>query len=240
MTYHPPPVTTFGKRLTKDWWDALDLQGQGFLWEEEVKLVFDVLMKNEAALAWDDSEKGRFREDYFAPTVVPTIEHEPWALKNIPIPHGLQASIIKFIKEKKIASGTYKPSGSSYRSRWFCVPKKNGTVRIVHDLQPLNAITVKDAGVPPNIEPFAEHAAGRAIYTLGDLFTGFDHASVAEESRDLFTFQTPLGPHRLTCLPMGWMNSVAIFQGHVAFILQDEIQVAPPYLDDVPILGPRS
>jgi Reverse transcriptase (RNA-dependent DNA polymerase) len=99
---------------------------------------------------------------------------------------------------------------------------------------------VKDAGLPPNIEPFAKNAAGRAIYTLGDLFTGFDHASVAEESRDLFTFQTPLGPHRLTCLPMGWTNSVAIFQGHVAFILQDEIEVAPPYLDDIPVLGTRT
>ena len=151
----------------------------------------------------------------------------------------MREPIIKFIKEK-IASGTYKPSGSSYRSRWFCVPKKNGTFHIVHDLQPLNAVTVKDAGVPPNIEPFVEHAAGRAIYTPGDLFTGFDHASVAEESRDLFTFQTPLGPHCLTCLPMGWTNSVVIFQGHVTFILQDKIDVAPPYLDDIPILGPRT
>ena len=39
---------------------------------------------------------------------------------------------------------------------------------------------------------------------------------------------------------MGWTNSVAIFQGHVTFILQDELDMAPPYLDDVPILGPRS
>ena len=202
-------------------------------------MAFDVLLKNEMALAWDDTEKGRFRDDYFAPITVPTVEHEPWSLKNIPIPHGLRDSIIKFIKDK-IASGTYEPSGSSYRSQWFCVLKKNGSFRIVHDLQPLNAVTIKDAGVPPNVEPYAENAAGKAIYTLGDLFTGFDHASVAVESRDLFTFQTPLGPHRLTCLPMGWTNSVAIFQGHVTFILQDEIDKAPPYLDDVPILGPRS
>jgi len=94
--------------------------------------------------------------------------------------------------------------------------------------------------MPPNIEPYAENAAGRSVYSIGDLFTGFDHAALAESSRDLTTFQTPLGPHRLTCLPMGWSNSVAIFQGHVSFILQDEIEVAPPYLDDVPVLGPRT
>ena len=139
-----------------------------------------------------------------------------------------------------IDSGVYEPSGSSYRSRWFCVPKKNGKFRIVHDLQPLNAVTVKDAGIPPNIEPYAEHCAARSIYTLGHLYVGYDHAPIAKQSRDLTTFQTPLGPHRLTCLPMGWSNSVSIFQGHVTFILQDELDIAPPFLDDIPVLGPRT
>ena len=86
----------------------------GFMWEEE-NLVFEVLVKNEGALAWEDAERGRFREDYFDPVVILTIEHEPWALKNIPIPHGLQKEVIKFIKEK-IKNGTYELSGSSYRS----------------------------------------------------------------------------------------------------------------------------
>jgi hypothetical protein len=121
--------------------------------------VFDVLMKNEAALAWDDSEKGCLRDDYFTPMVVPTIEHKPWASKNILIPHGLWEPIITFIKEK-IASGMYEPSGSSYRLQWFCVPKKNGSFHIVHDLQLLNAVTVKDAGAPLNIEPYTENVAG--------------------------------------------------------------------------------
>ena len=31
----------------------------GFLWEEE-NLVFEVLVKNEGALAWEDAERGRF------------------------------------------------------------------------------------------------------------------------------------------------------------------------------------
>ena len=168
--------------------------------------------------------------------IIPTVEHKPWALKNIPIPHSLHEEVIKFIKEK-IASGTYEPSGSSYRLHWFCVPKKNGKFRIVHDLQPLNAVTIKDAGLPPNVEPYAEQCMGRAIYSMGDLYVGYDHVPIALESCDLTTFQMPLGLHRLTALPMGWSNSVFIFQGHVTFILQDELDTAPPFLDDVPILG---
>jgi len=36
---------------------------------------------------------------------------------------------------------------------------------------------------------------------------------------------------------MGWSNSISVFQGHVTFILQDEPEVAPPFLDYIPILG---
>ncbi|KIJ38551.1 hypothetical protein M422DRAFT_258658 [Sphaerobolus stellatus SS14] len=130
-----------------------------FLTEEELKLSFQILKNNEEALAWDDSEQGTFWEDYFEPVVIPTVEHEPWAQKGIPIPPGLQEQVIQFIK-KKIASGVYEPSSSSYHSRWFCVPKKDGKFRIVHDLQPLNTVTIKDAGLPLNIEPYVEHCAG--------------------------------------------------------------------------------
>ena len=91
---HPPPIGPFGQRLTKDRWEALRLKERGFLWDEEIKLAFQVLMKNERALAWDDLEKGGFREDYFEPVVVPTIKHEPWTLWNIPIPHGICAKVI--------------------------------------------------------------------------------------------------------------------------------------------------
>ena len=145
----------------------------------------------------------------------------------------------RFIKEK-IASRTYKPSGSSYRSCWFCIPKKNGKFQIIHNLQPLNAVTIKDAGLPPNVEPYAEHCVGRAIYSMGDLYVGYNHVPIALESCNLTTFQTLLGLHRLTSLPMGWSNSVSIFQGHVTFILQDELDTGPPFLDDVPILGPKT
>ena len=73
-----------------------------------------------------------------------------------------------------------------------------------------------------------------------DLFVGFDHRALAEESRDLTTFQTPFSTLRLTSLPMGWTDSPAIFQNDVAFILQAEIDIAPNFQDDINTLGPRT
>ena len=82
--------------------------------------------------------------------------------------------MIQIIKEKTEA-GVYKPSNSSYRSRWFCIVKKDGkSLRLLHSLEPLNAITIKDAAVPPHVEPLAESFAGRSIYSLLDLYVSFD------------------------------------------------------------------
>ena len=135
-------------------------------------------------------------------------------------------------------SGVYEPSNSSYQSKWFCVAKKNGSVRIVHDLQPLNTVMIRDAATLPYVEHFAEQSVGRSIYTMMDLFVGFDHRALAEDSCDLTTFQTPLGTFHLTILPQGWTDSPPVFQNDIAFILQHEIDIAPNFLDNINVLGP--
>ncbi|KAJ3555384.1 hypothetical protein NP233_g12223 [Leucocoprinus birnbaumii] len=195
----------------------------------------------ELGFAWTEDEKGKFSSDYFDPIIIPTIEHIPWSLRNIPIPPGIYHKVVDIIKSK-IAAGVYEPSSSSYRSRWFCVLKKDGkSLRLVHDLQPLNAVAIKDAGVPPIVETYAESFGGRGCYGVLDLYVGFDQRSLAPESRDLTTFQTPLGTLRLTSIPMGYTNSMQIQHGDLTFLLQDEIpEVAVPFVDDVPIKGPKT
>ena len=121
-----------------------------FLWPEEVKLLQHVLKENELALAWTEEEKGHFKDDYFDPVIIPTIEHIPWADKNIPVPTAILDNVIKIFKEK-IAAGVYEPLDVPYQSCWFCVAKKNGKLRLVHDLQPLNQVTIKNAAIPHSL-----------------------------------------------------------------------------------------
>jgi hypothetical protein len=71
-----------------------------------------------------------------------------------------------------------------------------------------------------------------------DLFVRFDHRVLAEESQDITTFQTPLCTFCLTVLPQGWTDSPTVFQNDVAFILQEEMDIAPYFQDDVNVLGP--
>ncbi|KAL5501136.1 hypothetical protein ACEPAH_9523 [Sanghuangporus vaninii] len=146
----------------------------GFLSNEEKKLAYWTLRQHEDALAWDKTEKGSLEYQYFTPVLIPTVDHTPWVMKNIPIPPGIFNEVVQIIKDK-INSGVYEPSNSSYRSRWFCVVKKDGkSLRLVHDLQPLNKVSIRDPSVPYPTEHIAETFGGHTCYTTLDLFVAFD------------------------------------------------------------------
>jgi len=228
-------------RYTQERMELFDKINAGFLLKEERALMHHFMMLHQDAFAWNDTERGHFREDFFPPIEMPVVPHIPWVQKNIPIPPGLYDEVCQNI-QRKIDAGVFEPSNSSYRSRWFCVVKKDGkSLRIVQSLEPLNAVTIQHSGVPPYSEQLVEHFAGRACGSILDLYVGYDERALAKSSRDYTTFQTPFGAMRLTTLPMGWTNSVPIFHEDVTFILKDEIpKVTRPYIDDVPVRGPAT
>ena len=97
-------------------------------------------MAHQDGFAWEDSERGHFREDFFSPIDIPVVPHTPWVQRNIPIPPGLYQEVCRLVKNK-IDAEVFEPSNSSYRSRWFCVLKKDGkSLRIVQSLEPLNQL----------------------------------------------------------------------------------------------------
>jgi hypothetical protein len=114
LSTHPPEFSP-GRRLTQERMNDLGVFKNEFLWPEEQKLAAQVLSNNEYTLAWDESEKGRFRDDYFPPIIIPTIKHIPWTHRQPPIPPGIKNEVIKLIKSK-IESGVYEASNSSYQS----------------------------------------------------------------------------------------------------------------------------
>ncbi len=239
LPLHPPDFVP-GTRLTQERLDALELNQGNFLWPEELKLLQHVLKINELGLAWTEAEKGCFWDDYFSPVKIPVIKHVPWAHRSLPIPPGILDNVIQIFQDK-FAAGVYEHSDASYQSPWFCVKKKNSSLCIVHDLQPLNAITIRNSGIPPLTDQLIESMAGRSCYTMLDLFVGYDHHTLNVASCDLTTFQSPIGTVWLTTLPMGWTNAVAIFHEDVTFLLEPEIpHIAWPFVDDCSIKGPAT
>jgi hypothetical protein len=231
-----PPAFTPGIWFTQERSNTLDLDPAGWLWPEELKLVQWLVRIHEKAFAWIPTERGRLDERYFPPVKISTIQHTPWIVRNMSIPAAIQQDAIQIIKDR-ITSGVYEPSTAAYRSRWFCVLKGDGkSLQLVHDLQPLNAVTIRDASTPPFVEQLAESFARYAVYGMMDLFAGYDQCPLYVESRDMTTFSSPLGPQRLTTLLMGYTNAVQIYQADMSFILQEEIpHYTMPFIDDLPV-----
>jgi hypothetical protein len=82
----------------------MNINPQGFLSSEEEKLFEHVFLLNEKALAFDESERGNFNEEYFSPSIIPTIPCIPWVQKNAPILLEIKEDVIKILKNKIVNS----------------------------------------------------------------------------------------------------------------------------------------
>ena len=197
-----PPNFTPTSRITRERCNQMEI-GKNFLLPEEIKLVEWIICAHNTAFTWTDEEQGAFDPEYFAPIEIPHISHVSWVLRQGPISWGILNKVTEIIKNKW-RSGVYEPSSSSYNSHWFCIYKKDGkSLCLVHSLKPLNAITIKNAAMPPYTDVVAEDFAGCSIYTTLNLYVSFDQRQLHPNSRDMTTFNTPLSAFCLTVLPMG-------------------------------------
>jgi len=105
--------------------------------------------------------------------------------------------------------GILEPSMAPYSNRWFTVPKRSRALRFIQDMQPANKVTIGNKGSRPIIDEVAAVFAGHAIYSIKDLYSGYDQFQLAIESRNLTTMKTPLRLVTMCTLPQGATNSVA-------------------------------
>ena len=74
-----------------------DKNNEGFLLPAERRLMHYFMMVHQDTFAWNDSERGHFREDFFPPVDIPVVPHTPWVLRNIPIPPGIYNEVCEAI-----------------------------------------------------------------------------------------------------------------------------------------------
>ena len=71
-------------------------------------------------------------------------------------------------------AGKYEYSMASYQLQIFTVVKKDLGIHIIHDIQELNKVTIRDSALPPQVDDFVESHVGHVGYGLADLFSGYD------------------------------------------------------------------
>ncbi|KAL3691330.1 hypothetical protein R1sor_004981 [Riccia sorocarpa] len=232
-------ATKDGHKFTEATLDALKIGVDGSLLPSE-RLQFREMLKNHGkAFAFKPAEIGCVDPNVVTPMIIFTVPHIPWDLRPIPVPRAHLPKLIELLKEK-MGMRILEPSFAPYSSRWFTVSKKTGSLRFIQDMQPVNGVTIRNAGVGPIVDEFAEAFARRAVYSMGDMYSGYDQFQLAEGSRDVTTMKTPLGLLRMCTLPQGATNSVAHMMNGMNKVLRDLIpEKTMPFLDDVPIKGCR-
>ena len=106
------------------------------------------------------------------------------------------------------------------------------------DLQLVNKVTIQNLGVGPRVDSFTETFVGRVIYSMADLYSGYDQFQLALDSRDITTMRMPIGLIRMATLPQGATNSIAHILNGMNKVLTEFIpSITMPILDDIPIKG---
>ena len=164
-----------------------------------------------------------FNRKYYPDYIMRTIPHMLWQIKPLRLPLARTEEIMSMLKEQ-MKAGKYESSQSSYRARFFTVEKKDKSLRIVHDLQPLNAVSIRDSATLPRIDEMLDFFAGAAIYGIFDLKSSFDSCILAPVSQDMMMFRANrMGSLRQMTLPEGYTNSPVEFQRRMTHIIEPMI-----------------
>jgi hypothetical protein len=226
-----------GHTFTEETLKQLRIGDDGLLTMVEKEAFKKMIKEHGKAFAFSMEEMGCVDPQKVTPMVIFTVPHIPWDLKPIPVPRALTPKLIELLQDRLDAK-ILERSDAPYSNRWFTVMKKNGKLRFIQDMQPPNKVTIRNVGVAPVVDEYAEEFAGRAIYSIGDLYSGYDQFQLSQNSRDITTMRTPLGLLRMCTLPMGATNSVAHMQNAMNKILEPFIpDKTRPFLDDMPIKG---
>ncbi|KAI8671752.1 hypothetical protein NCS57_00651300 [Fusarium keratoplasticum] len=229
-----------GTRIYKERLQGLIDQVDGTLTREELDVFLEIMYNREAALAWEFSECGKLDPLVAPPQVIRVVEHKAWQAKGIPIPKGCEKEVIKLLRTR-MERGILEEGHGPYRNPFFLVQKKDGQFRLINSATLMNKHTIRDSLIPPGCDEFSADFAMCRMLSLLDFFSGYDQMELAEVSRDLTSFMTPIGLLRMCTLPQGATNSVAQFTRNILRILRDLIpDVCRSFLDDICVRGPTT
>ncbi|GBG80621.1 hypothetical protein CBR_g31081 [Chara braunii] len=228
---------TEGHRIPDEVANTMKIGINGFLTEEETRLIKKTCQEFHLAFAFSDHQKGRLDAKLIPPVRIHTVEHECWNDKGPSYEFGIVGEVTDLLRAK-MDSFVAEPMASPYANWWFVFRKPNKALRWIQDLQKLNAVTIRDAGSLPQTDLLAESHAGRSIYSLIDMYSGYDQLPLDVRDRPYTAMHTPIGQLQMQVTPMGFTNAVAEARRRMYVVVGDMFpDKCDPYINDNPIKG---
>lgn len=137
---------------------------------------------------------------------------------------------VQDLTEKDIVENSKSPWGAPA----LLVQKPDGSYRFVVDYCKLNSVTRIDPYPIPNIQETLSQLASAKYFTVVDLASGFWQVEMDPADAEKTAFNTPAGHYQWKRMPMGLVNSPAVWQrtadviltgllGKLCFVCMDDI-----------------
>ena len=134
-----------------------------------------------------------------------------------------------------LAAGFIKPiQHSHWLSNIVQVKKKNVQIRCCVDFRNLNRVCPKDEFPLPKMDLLIDSAAGSAMFSFMDEFSGYNHIRMAPKDAKKTAFRTPTGNFYYTIMPFGLKNASTTYQRIMTAIFHDKMhRELEDYIDDI-------
>lgn len=170
------------------------------------------------------------------------VSHRIELLPNAQVPRPRMFKLSPLEREELVKQltrllslGFLEPSTSPFGAAVFFAQKPGGGMRLVCDWRALNAITVKNAFLVPNMEQLVHDLAGSTIFSHIDVHSAYHQVPIAPEDRQKTAIRTPMGHFEWTVMGFGLCNAPATFQALMNRTLQKDIdgRHCVVYFDDI-------
>ena len=207
--------------------------------KEKAELIL-LLKEFKDVFAWDYNEMPRLDPGLVAHTLNVDPRAKLVAQTTRIFHTEIEGQIVKEI-QKLLATGFIKPI---QHPRWLSnivpVKKKNGQIRCCVDFRNLNKACLKDEFPLPNMDLLIDSAAGNAMFSFMDGFSGYNQIMMAPKDAEKITFKTPMGNFYYTVMPFGLKNASATYQRVMTVIFHNIMyQELEDYVDDIVVKSKR-
>ena len=140
--------------------------------------------------------------------------------------------------EKMLDQNIIEESDTPWSFPLLCVPKKDGTIRVVVDFRRLNEVTISDPYPMPSMRDLISTIGNCKIFSMLDLLSGFHQVRLDEESSNMTGFSSGSAHYRYVRMPFGLKSSPITFVRLIDSVFRGLLgKIVIAYIDDLIILG---
>jgi hypothetical protein len=130
--------------------------------------------------------------------------------------------------------GYIHPSSSHWGCPALFVKKKDQSLRLCVDFQPLNAITIKNKYLLPRIDILFDQLAGAKVFFKVNLHSGYHQIKIRPEDVPKTAFSTRYGLYEYLVMSFGLTNATAHFMYQMNSVFMPELdKFVVVFIDDI-------